>query len=98
MEWPETVPVELRAADMIKGKFRDGERRCLRGWIVDTFKFSAPICAANSVLLQECRKLTGPYHSGSLIQMSDRYLTLAEAARAWNNAMRELRYTEVTDA
>lgn len=101
-KWPETVPIRLRAADMTQHKLQDGEKCCLTGWLLKTFPSTSgpnsmldPFFEARGVVLAQCISISKK--PGGIATQNDEYLTRAQAARAWNNGMFDLGYTEVQD-
>ena len=95
MSWPETVPV-LTAKDIHKGGYDgpDGNTHCLLGWVGVTFMFGQGWCEAASAISEVCEERFG---ESNILTANDGELPKPRLARAWNEAMRRLGYTEVIE-
>lgn len=94
MSWPKQVPV-LEAKDIHKGDLSSkcGKKHCLVGWSREVFPFQNRVKAIRQIRLV-CRER---FKEFSIPHVNDHRATKKQAAEIWNEAMRQLGYTEVEE-
>ena len=90
IKWPKSVWVNLSADDVCQLKFDDGDRHCLLGWAFECFGRRTNACdrALDAIM--------GVIDDWCIPEWNDSH-TKTQCAKAWNHAMKDLGYTEISD-
>lgn len=87
-KWPEEVPI-LEAGDICRGAYTRGDKHCLAGWVNKSFRDFDTRMEVRTLIFEQTA-------NGTIESFNDAH-PRKEVAQLWNDTMRDLGYTEVSE-